>query len=140
VSVASSDGVRLAMAPTVAGPGSSVLIRAAGLPANARVTFALTGGPRAVVRASRRGYARARLTLPLLRTGAGLALVRYRGSALAVSTYVLPAGGTVPAVAPPSPAVPVAAAAADSPGRPAQGRPSATCHHACPGHRTPRSQ
>src|SRR5437763_1720246 len=55
VSLASSDGVRLTVAPTVAGPGSSLLIRAAGLPANARVTFSLTRGPRAVVRASPRG-------------------------------------------------------------------------------------
>src|SRR5437764_8407594 len=130
VSVASGDGVRLAMAPTVAGPGSSVLIRAAGLPANARVTFALTGGPRAVVRASRRGNARARLMLPLLRTGAGLALVRYRGSALAVSTYALPTGVTVPALPPPTRAVPLLAAVGDIACRPGQARTPNTCHQA----------
>jgi hypothetical protein len=128
VALVATGGARLAASPTVARPGTPILLRASGLPAGAPVTFALTGGQRTTTVATRAGHARARLSLPAAGGIGGLATVRYRRVTLAIPTYTLPDGVAVPDLPPPTRAAPLLAAAGDIACRPGALRTATVCH------------
>jgi hypothetical protein len=128
VALSATGGVRLSASTTVALPGTSMLLRASGLPPGRPVTFALSDGQRAPTQATPAGNARARLTLPATGGTAALATLQYGRTTLAVPTYTLPVGVVVPDLPPPSRGAPLLAAAGDVACRPDQRRTTAVCH------------
>ena len=93
---ASSRGSRVVLSAPFGQPGSTVVLRGAGLKRRAPVRYGLPGAPTRFVRASRGGRFVARLVVPVGRPGHTTLVVRSRTSTLANFGFEL-----LPAPAPP---------------------------------------